>query len=234
MPQLPAWINPLQCPEIDSAAPDSPVTEPTRLLDYLFAPESDRSPEGFVTRYREIAAVPGGLVVAPKEHIILEKLVWPLRHAKGNYALANYLGCIALCGMVGEMVAILQWDISKFTLQGHPMTDTEQKAVLGSTFEKLGQERRANVLYGLKLIDEQTLEAFNGLRSLRKKYLHFLSQPHTELPADARQAYGYALTLVTNVLGQTFVDGTVALRPELMAYLTEKGIVIPDEVSGGS
>lgn len=160
--------------------------------------------------------------------------MWPLRHAKGNYALANYLGCIALCGMVGEMVAILQWDISKVTLQGHPMTDTEQKAVFGRTFEKLGQERRADVLHSLKLIDDKILEAFNRLRGLRNKYLHFLSQPHTELSVDARQAYGCALTLVSYVLGQTFVDGSVVLRPELMAYLAEKGIVIPDEVGGGS
>lgn len=113
MPVLPAWINPLQCPEFDLQAADSPTPGADRLLDYLFAPEDDRSPDAFVLRYREIAAVPGTLFIAPKEPTILEKLIWPLRHAKGCYALANCLGCIALCGMVGEMVAILLWDIWK-------------------------------------------------------------------------------------------------------------------------
>jgi len=107
MPLLPEWINPLQCPEIDSQALGSAPPDAARLLDYLFAPEQDRTTGAFVLRYREIASVPGALPVAPSEPTILEKLVWPLRHAKGSYALANYLGCIALCGMVGGMVAVL-------------------------------------------------------------------------------------------------------------------------------
>jgi hypothetical protein len=234
MPHLPAWINPLQCPEVDLAPPGSATPAAERLLDYLFAPEADRSPEAFVRRYREIAAVPGSLFVAPQEQTVLEKLVWPLRHAKGSYALANYLGCIALCGMVGEMVAILLWDISKVALQGHPMSEAEQRAVFGSTFEKLGQERRTDVLHTLKLIDDCILQAFDSLRGIRRKYLHFLSQTHAQLPPDARQAYEDALKLVNFILGQTVVDGAVALRPELMNYLTEKGIVTPGDPGHGA
>ena len=97
MPTFQGWINPLKCPEIDLLPnlPDAQVTEipqPDRLLDYLYAPEVDRSPAAFVARYKEIAAVPDPLPMVPAEPTILEKLVWPLRHAKGSYALGNYVG----------------------------------------------------------------------------------------------------------------------------------------------
>src|SRR5439155_23380557 len=110
MPVLPVWVNPLQCMEIDLERESSPPPGADRLLDYLVAPDTARTVDAFVLRYREISKASGELLVAPNERTILEKLIWPLRHAKGSYALANYLGCIALCGMVGEMVALLLWE----------------------------------------------------------------------------------------------------------------------------
>jgi hypothetical protein len=234
------WINPLKCPEIDleprlpNADAARATPEADRLLDYLQAPEGDRSREAFVARYEEIAAVPDPLPIVPAEPTILEKLVWPLRQAKGSYALGNYLGCIALCGMVGEMVAILLWDISRVALQGHPMTEPEQRAMFGSTFEKLGQARRTEVLHALKLVDDASKAAFDDLRGIRSRYLHLLSQPHAQVAADARRAYENALKVVAVVLGQTFHDGAVVLRPDLMAYLTEKGIVQPEGAGDGA
>jgi hypothetical protein len=151
------------------------IPQPDRLLDYLYAPEVDRSPAAFVARYKEIAAVPDPFPIVPAEPTILQKLVWPLRHAQGSYALGNYVGCIALCGMVGEMVAIILWDISKVSLQGQAMGEAQQRAMFGSTFERLGQERRVDVLHALKLVDDTT-KAFDRLRAIRRKYLHLLSE----------------------------------------------------------
>ncbi len=54
----------------------------------------------------------------------------------------NYLGTIALCGMVAEMVAVLLYEISNFSLKNRPMTEQDQTSVFGSKFEKLGQDRR--------------------------------------------------------------------------------------------
>jgi hypothetical protein len=226
MPTFKVWINPLKCPQLEPAAATAPTAE--QLLDYLFAPELDRGLDAFVTRYGEIAAVNDPIPIAPAEPNILEKLVWPLRHAKGSYALGNYLGCIALCGMVGEMVAILLWDISKVSLQGRQMAARDEEAVFGRAFEKLGQERRTQVLRVLSLIDADTEAAFDSLRSIRRRYLHFFSQTHSELAADARHAYEDSLKVVAVVLGQTYKDGAVVLRPDLMNYLVEKGIVARD------
>jgi hypothetical protein len=228
MPTFAGWINPLKCPDIDLILlpPDAPaIPSADRLLNYLCAPGSGEDPEAFVVRYKEIATTPDPLSIVPAEPTILDKLVWPLRHAKGSYALGNYLGCIALCGMVGEMVAMLLWDIAKVALQGKPMTEDHQRALFGSTFEKLGQMRRVEVMQALKLVDESGKAAFDSLREIRRRYLHLLSQTHEQVAHDARRAFSDALSLVAIVLGMTFQNGAVVLRPDLMAYLTEKGIV---------
>ena len=99
-----------------------------------------------LARYKEISTEPVRLFLAPAEQRILDKLVWPLRHAKASYMVGNYLSVIALCGMVAEMVAILLWEIADQQLNGQLMTNQDEKALFGSEFEKLGQERRVSIL----------------------------------------------------------------------------------------
>ena len=221
MPSFKAWINPLKCPEIDFS-PDGEVPTAEQLFDYVCAPELGRA--AFVSRYREVASI-DTLFLAPNERRILEKLVWPLRNAKGSYALGNYLGCIALCGMVGEMVAVLVWDISKVSLQNRPMDESAQKNLLGATFEKLGQERRTRVLRALGLITEEVADVFDGLRGIRNKYLHVFSQPHGELADHAKVAYKHASKLVETIIGaKVSENGTAVLREDLAKYLTERNV----------
>jgi hypothetical protein len=112
MPTMSAWINPLRCIPIDAPQPGgAPTPDASELLDYLFAPEAERTAEAFAGRYRDVVSVAAAFPFAPAEPTLLQKLVWPLRHAIGSYCLADYLGCVALSGMVGEMVATLLWEI---------------------------------------------------------------------------------------------------------------------------
>jgi len=53
-------------------------------------------------------------------------------------------------------------------------------------FEELRQERRTEILLGLRLIDDDTKAAFDDLRAIRRRYLHLLSQSHERLAVDAR------------------------------------------------
>lgn len=220
MATMRAWINPLACIPLELPQPTDPSTpDAAQLLEYLFAPEADATAEAFVRRYREIAFVAAAFPIAPAVPTILKKLVWPLRHALGSYCLADYLGCVALCGMVGEMVAILLWEISPYPRGNPPLGEREQRQLLGRTFEQLGQDRRTDVLRGFRLIDDETKAAFDFLRTIRKRYLHFFSEPHDSLAADARSALEATRKVVAFVLGLTFKDGAVGLRQDLMAYL---------------
>lgn len=223
MPVLTVQLNPLMFSAIEAASNGSPVPTVDEILEYLLSPDVTRTRDGFAVRYNEISA-PDDLPVAPNEPTILEKLVWPLRHAKGSYALGNFLGCIALCGVVSEMVAVLLWDISKVRLGSDIMTEQKQADLFASSFEKLGQDRRTKVLHAFKLIDDEAKVAFDELRILRRRYLHLLSQTHEEISSDARRAYAATVRLVKVVLPPSFQNGILMLRPDLMAYLVEKGL----------
>lgn len=225
MPLISMWVNPLKWLDADPKMPAQ--TEPTAsgLVDYLTSPNVGSGFDALVERYRLISEVQDPLFVAPAEQNILEKLVWPLRHAKGSYALGNYLGCIGMCGMVGEMVALLLWDISQPLLQERHLDDSAQRALFGSSFERLGQQKRVQVLKGLSIIEHDSVVAFDALREIRRRYLHFYSQHHVRIADDALRAYEYALAVVAVVLGQSVSEGRLLLRPDLMAYLEAHGLV---------
>ena len=215
MTTLRAYVNPLLFTRIDPAIKNAVDPTANQVIDYL----SDDGLQAFLKRYRDIISVETPpLIAAPDERNILEKLVWPLRHAKGNYATGSYLGCIAVCGMVGEMVANLLWEISEKV----QLNEAAQRALFGNTFERLRQERRVEVLRALNLIDEKTKNMFDGLRAIRNRYLHVFSHEHTNISGDSRRAYADGFGLVFLVLGHcSFQNGALVLREDLMAYLVK-------------
>lgn len=218
-----AVINPLICLDIAHSKPSDPPPPLDRVLAFVFAPDVEATAEAFTARYRELVQIGAWLPVAPAEASILEKLVWPLRSAIGSYALGNHLASIAMCGLVGEMVAILLWDVSSVTYQGQPIDEAQAKQLFGSSFEKLGQDRRVQVLRASRLIDDAAKQHFDDLRYIRKRYLHLFSQPHDAVAADARKAFGAASALVQLGLAIKIKDGKVILRPELANYLGARG-----------
>lgn len=114
------------------------------------------------------------------------------------------------------MVAILLWQ----------MTGKEPSQTTGRRpFEALGQKERLRELRNGNLIDDETKRQFDSLREIRRKYLHFLSQTHEDIAADARLAYRAALNVIRVALGVEFREGAVALRGDLAAYLAAKGLL---------
>jgi len=229
MPLMKMWVNPLKWLDADPRSPVQGEATPGGLVDYLTSPDADGGFDALVARYRQISAVQDPLFVAPAERNILEKLVWPLRNAKGNYALGNYLGCIGLSCMVGEMVALLLWDISQPQLEKRHLDDAAQRVLLGRSFEKLGQQRRVEVLEGLGLVEQDSVVAFDGLRNIRRRYLHLYSQDHVCIAGDALKAYEHAVTVVAAVLGQSVSEGRLLLRSDLMAYMEAHGLINASE-----
>ena len=171
------------------------------------------------------------LLAAPAEPRILEKLVWPLRHAKASYVVGNNLAVVALCGMVSEMVAVLLWQLAEASLNGRSMTAADEAAVFGSSFEKLGQDRRVRVLDSLGLATVEVVKMFDTIRLTRRKYLHLWSQDHEQLPSDAVACFHAAIGLVVNAIGQDLKDGAIVLNPRLVKYLQRQGIYEPPKES---
>jgi hypothetical protein len=224
---LDAFINPLAFLEVDepwvAVKGASPKYED--ILGFLCAPEIQSDIDSLVNRYKEISKEPKRLFAAPLEQNILTKLIWPLRYAKGCYMLGNYLGTISLCGMVAEMTAILIFEISSISINGRPLDERLQKGIFGSSFEKLGQERRVEILLSYNLINDEMKSHFDVIRKIRRQYLHLYSKDYTSLAPDAVKAFNASVAIVVEVIGQDIKEGKIILKPAMQTYLLKKGIL---------
>ena len=223
------WVNPLEFLEGDERWASILGQPPTleNLLKFLCTPTISPDLKSCIERYKEINREHTRLFIAPAEDRILEKLIWPLRHAKAGYMIGNYLGTISLCGMVSEMLAVLLFEISELRIDERPMSPDDQTALFGSTFEKLSQERRVKVLKAFGIIDKETIDAFELIRTKRRRYLHLWSQDHDSLPADAIAVFHGTVFIAVKVIGQEIHDGKLSLNPSILKYLDRAGLYEP-------
>jgi hypothetical protein len=227
-----AWINPLAFLEVDEPwAEKGQAPSAETILAFLCPPGLPADAKSLVDRYKRISTEPVRLLAAPAEPRILEKLVWPLRHAKASYVVGNNLAVVALCGMVSEMVAILLWQLAEASLNGRPMTAADEAALFGSSFEKLGQDRRVRVLDSYGLATVEVVKMFDTIRLIRRKYLHLWSQDHEQLSSDAVACFHAAIGLVVTAIGQDLKDGAIVLNPRLVKYLQRQGMYEPPKDS---
>ena len=141
----------------------------------------------------------------------------------------NYLGTISLCGMVSEMLAILIFEVAGPGINGARMTETSQKELFGSSFEKLGQERRISILHAYNLIYGDLKNPFDRVRLKRRQYLHLWSKEYDKLSNDAVDCYRDMLRIVAFVLGQNIRDGKLLLDPKLTKYLRAQGVFVASD-----
>lgn len=221
---LEVMLNPLAFPEIDIpfiSQTNDPLN-PEAFFSFLCAPGIKNDSKSLIKRYHEINENKK-LFAAPVEEHILTKLIWPLRYAKGCYMLGNYLGTIALCGMVAEMITILLFDISDISINDKPLDEDAQVGLFGSRFEKLGQERRISILRTYNLIDDNLKSLFDIIRKKRRLYLHLFSQHHNQLVSDSIEVFNATSEIVVSVIGQNIKGGKLILNPTLQRYLEKKG-----------
>ncbi len=218
-----ALVNPLAFLEVDE--PWAGVRKGEVLLEhvlqFLCTPGSSNAVGDLVERYKRVSVENPRLFAAPAEERLLERLIWPLRQAKGSFMLGNYLGTISLCGMVAEMAAILLFDLGKVQLNRTPLDEGKQRALFGSRFEKLGQERRVEVLAAYGMIDQPLRAAFDLIRTRRRRYLHLWSADHASLESDAIECFKAAVLVVVRALGLSVDNGKLILRREVLEYLAQ-------------
>jgi len=151
------------------------------------------------------------LFIAPLEPRILNKLAYPLRNAKGCYLLGNYLATIALCGYVAEMVATLLLELA---LPSEP----------SKKFDRLPQSQRIARLRRLGRLTKEDARRFTLVSKMRNDYLHVWSEDHDQAHADAARVFDNAVSLVVFGLGLSVLNSKLALRPELVEYLRQRGV----------
>lgn len=216
-----AWVNPLQWIEVDvqGLTASSVDVDGQSLLRFLTNPSEAPGLEEAIQRYRKINALGPPIFVAPNHDHFLEKLVWPLRSAKSSYVIGNYISTIAQCGMVAEMVAMLWFRITPFRLGDKLLTERLEGHLFGSSFERLGQERRVAILYATEVISDDQKNSFDIVRAVRRRYLHYFSHAHASIQTDALRAYEASLNTMAALLDLSLEGTRVKIRPELMSYV---------------
>jgi hypothetical protein len=221
MRKVAVWLNPL-----DPFGPVDRAPSLEDMLEFMCTPGVPSDSASMQDRYRAITSEQPGLFSPPANDRILNQLVWPLRHAKACYVVGNYLGTIALAGLVAEMTAILIFELTESKLNEKPMTRKEEERLFGRAFEELDQMRRIEVLKAYGSLTQEVADAFGRIRGTRRRHLHLAQLVEADaLARDARVIFRDAVSVVAAAIGQKFEDGKLVLTPQLMRYLERAGQV---------
>ena len=164
--------------------------------------------------------------IAPDEENIVEKLVMPLNSAKQAYCLADYLSCIALCGMVCEMAMVFIFEMIPKWLDIDALSEEHRRVFEKRKFEKLGQKKRIQVLLELGVILESMPTNAETVRKIWKSYLHFLSKSHSKIAEDALTAYVSTSAILKPLLHIGLDSDGLHVPKHLADYFVDKGISI--------
>jgi hypothetical protein len=216
------YVRPLSIWQLNDELPANVSHAPgdlaLSLLGHMFD-TNENSLETARERSKRVSSECDEPPIVPGHPKIMRHVIRPLQEAKHCYVLGMPVACIAQAGLVGEMVALWRFRMLQPRVDSRPLDSELQKLLWGREFDKLGQAERVRVLRAIDDMDEETVQAFGKLRSLRRKYLHFMVDSKNDIDADARQSLQYANTLVQKTLNITFADGKVILPPKLAKYV---------------
>jgi hypothetical protein len=193
------------------------------LLRFLHAPFSQPAMDDFVRRYRALTGHDATMFAAPVHERISRGIMQPLHNAKAAFVLGHFSSCIGLCGVTVEMLAIFRFEIAGVRCGDQPLDEARQRALWGSTFERLKQGVRTTALFALGLIDQSTLDLFTRVTGIRNKYMHFLSREAVHEEADAVQVYRATAELTARILGIGIAGSTLTLHPDVVRFLEQAG-----------
>lgn len=201
---------------LNSEFSDTMIQVERDMLGWFFELPFSALSKEILDRYVEVTEN-SHMSIVPHTKEIFERLLKPLRSAKRCYCLGDYAATIALCGVVGEMLAILLWKINDVRLKGNPIAEQDEIGLFGKSFEKLGQERRLEILKTFGHILETQFNCFRDILGSRRPYLHFWNTGLRDERADALKVFKISLQLFKEVTGVGLADaGTVKVNPLLL------------------
>jgi hypothetical protein len=228
--RVPVWVNPFTL----IFEHDEPTRNPDVLLSRLCAFQGlpEASIGGIASLHEEVGKLASEPPIVPHDSgEVSAKIVVPLQGAKVTLVLGHFLATVALCGVACEMLAVLLLQSLDLRIGGKLIGEERQKALFGSTFKRLHQDRRIRLLHALDVIDEQSREAFDRVRDMRNKYIHLNFDDNKDAKVDAMDAYVSSVGLLNRLILATFTRGKMEMSPVLFAHLRKRGVVEESEDS---
>ena len=185
----------------------------TDIIEFLCRPQVKPTVKSIVTRYNEISGkelnASDRLAITPAESTILNRLVLPLGNAMKSFMIGNYLGTIALCGVVCEMLAIFRFAL------------TNPSKTKMTAFERLHQSQRLETLYSMGKLTNQNYGNLKKVLKLRNKHLHWWSKSAGSEKDDAKEAFEKTRQTMSNILKIKIDNGKVKLRHDVLEFILQ-------------
>lgn len=220
------WLRPLSISSIRVLPFEEPVEriDASALVHDLCWNESGDCLEAIKRRYLRLSTQQLDIFAVPAESQILNKIVWPLKSAKHAFCLADYLGCIALCGAVCEMAAVFIYDLVSDLWDISKLESKYQKLFIDRKYERIGQAERIKNLRNFGAIPKEFADNDTAVREIRREYLHYLSKDCSRIEDDAYKAYTAAFRVVKPLVALPLGEkGKLAIPTHLKSYLQSKG-----------
>lgn len=150
------------------------------------------------------------------------KVIAPLKQAYGAFVTGNYLSTLAQCGMIGEMIAIFDFEVGASRSKAQPIDPKKGKPITLKRFEELGQEPRISILLHNNFIDSSCGQSLNKIRKNRNRYLHLWSQSHQQIENDAYQVLCETVKLIKASFFSSDQEQKTKMKPEVRSYLSQK------------
>lgn len=190
-----------------------------RMIRHVLELPPEHLPRDVLDRYVEISSKESYTAIFPHTDKLFERFLVPFKAAKRTYCLGEYLACIELAAHLGEMLALLLWQITPVSLNGKLVDTQMEKSIWGSEFERMGQEKRIDLLKTLGAISTDEEQLLDFLRAIRRKYFHFWNISTVRIKDDALESFLKLAALVQMVLRIEYENGAIKLNPLLDAYL---------------
>ena len=180
---------------------------------------------GSLERYKEIQKIRTQLWALPLIKNIAEKISEPLNYIVASYSIGNYLGTIAICGMLSEMSILLFYDIICY-LHDNKYYNFKEKPVKYEDFEKFDQGRREKEIKKF-LSDHKIIELSKAIRNIRKKYLHYFKSDYSNMQSDALKVFDNIIQILKIITGlgiSATTPGAISLNRNFHLYIKQFGI----------
>lgn len=224
------WVRPLSLLSL-RISPYEHLTEhvdPGQLLQDFCNDWTSQAVERIRARFLRVDTPELDIFVVPAENMVLDKLVWPLRHAKIAFCRSDFLGCIAICGMVCEMATVFVYELVAEASDLSRLESEDREILSEGTYETLRQQERIKGLLRMRVIPQNLAENLDKVRKIRREYLHFLKKDYSAIEDDACQAYEATCLTVKTLVGIPLDDkGKFRIPSHLERYMRSKEVIEP-------
>lgn len=179
-----------------------------------------------IERYCEITMNETHMNITPSANYkkVMDRIIKPIVLAKKYFTLGEYISCISMSGIAAEMMTLMIWKMSTFSIKGEIIENSEEEILFGKSFDRLGQYRRIALLKLIGAIQLEDKKMLEDIRKTRNKYTHAWNIPSREDEDNAKKVIKNTLILFKNISGMGLsIDESkkqkIKINPNFLKFL---------------